>query len=171
VPLIAKPLSRDEFLLGKVAGLAFTLFVNVACMSLGLAATLFLTRRSPGWSLLFAILPIYLNLILVVALAVLFSTMTSSMMAVICTMSLTVAGRFSDILRNARQVLPGTPRWLTETLYYLLPNFRNFDFKDRVIYGDPFASGELLWVGGYAAAYIGALLTLSLVIFRKKELP
>ena len=37
-PLLAKPLSRGEFFLGKFAGLAFTLLVNLSVMLLGLSA-------------------------------------------------------------------------------------------------------------------------------------
>ena len=49
-PLLAKPLTRDEFLLGKFAGLAFTLLVNVAVMAAGLYLTLLATgrRADPG---------------------------------------------------------------------------------------------------------------------------
>ena len=35
-PLLAKPLSRDEFFVGKFAGLAFTLLVNVGAMTVGI---------------------------------------------------------------------------------------------------------------------------------------
>ena len=38
-PLLAKPLSRGEFFLGKFLGLCFTLLVNVALMAVGLYLT------------------------------------------------------------------------------------------------------------------------------------
>ena len=44
-PLLAKPLTRGEFFLGKFAGLAFTLLVNLAVMTAGLYLTL---ARRPG---------------------------------------------------------------------------------------------------------------------------
>ena len=46
-PLLAKPLSRGEFFLGKFAGLAFTLLVNLALDAAGLLLTLMLTQRRP----------------------------------------------------------------------------------------------------------------------------
>jgi ABC-type transport system involved in multi-copper enzyme maturation permease subunit len=169
-PLLAKPLGRGEFFVGKFVGLSFTLLVNIAVMTVGLWLTLIATRQAPEWDLLKAIYPIYLGLVLVVALALLFSTLTSPTLASICTVGVVLAGRFSDVIRNMRDVAPEVPGWLPTALYYLLPNFRNFDFKDRVVYGDPIPGQTLLWVTAYAAAYAGVLLLLGLAAFRARDL-
>ena len=169
-PLLAKPLTREEFFVGKFLGLCFTLLVNVAVMTAGLWLTLAATGRRPDPHLLKAIYPIYLGLILVVALALLFSTITSPALAAVCTVGLMLAGRFSDVIRNMREVAPGVPDWLPIGLYYLLPNFRNFDFKDRVVYGDPVPAQTLLWISAYAAAYAAALILAGLAAFRTRDL-
>ena len=168
--LLAKPLSRDEFFLGKFAGLGVTLLVNVLLMSAGLALTLLATGRGVDPGLLAAVYPIYLGLLLVVALAVTFSTLTSTVMAAVFTIGLVVAGRFLDVIRHIQDVRPDVPTWLTSLLYYALPNFRNFDFKDRVAHGDPVALATLGWVTAYAAAYIGLVLLAGLFAFRSREL-
>jgi len=168
-PLLAKPLNRDELFLGKFVGLGFTLLVNLGTMALGLYLTLLLTGRRPEPRLLEAIYPIYLGLLLVTSLALLFSTLTSSTLAAVCTLALVVTGRFSDVIRNMKEVAPGAPTWLTEALYYGLPNFRNFDFKDSVAYGDPVPLGVLGFVTLYALAYIGLVLGLGLKVFRSRD--
>jgi len=168
-PLLAKPLSRDELFLGKFVGLGFTLLVNLGTMGLGLYLTLLLTGRRPEPRLLEAIYPIYLGLLLVTSLALLFSTLTSSTLAAVCTLALVLTGRFSDVIRNMKDVAPGAPGWLTEALYYGLPNFRNFDFKDRVAYGDPVPLHVLGWVTLYALAYMGLVLGLGLKVFRSRD--
>jgi ABC-type transport system involved in multi-copper enzyme maturation permease subunit len=168
-PLLAKPLSRGEFFLGKFVGLGFTLLVNLGTMALGLYLTLILTGRRPDPRLLEAIYPIFLSLLLVTSLALLFSTLTSSTLAAVCTLALVLAGRFSDVIRNMKEVAPGAPSWLTEVLYYGLPNFRTFDFKDRVAYGDPVPLGILGWVTLYALAYIAVVLILGLKVFRSRD--
>ena len=169
-PLLAKPLTRDEFFLGKFAGLGFTLLVNVLVMAAGLALTLAWTGRRIDPLLLKAIYPIYLGLLLVVALALLFSTVTSSALASVFTVGMVVAGRFSDVIHNMREVAPDTPAWLVRFLYYALPNFRNFDFKDQVAYGDPVPMAVIGSVTVYAAAYIGVVLLAGLAAFRSREL-
>ena len=101
----------------------------------------------------------------------LFSTLTSSRLAAVLTVGVAVAGRFTDVVRNMREVAPGTPPWLVEALYALLPNFRNFDFKDRVAYGDAVAGDVLAWVTVYALAWVGVVLGLGLASFRSPGLP
>jgi ABC-type transport system involved in multi-copper enzyme maturation permease subunit len=113
---------------------------------------------------------LFLGLLLVVALALLFSAVSSSMLAVIGTVILVVAGHFSDVIRNMRQVAPGTPDWLALALYYALPNFRNFDLKSRVVHFDPVSAGDLGWITLYAVAYLAVVLGLALTVFRSREL-
>jgi ABC-type transport system involved in multi-copper enzyme maturation permease subunit len=168
-PLLVKPLSREEFFGGKFAGLVFTLLVNVVVMTLGLYATLLATGRAADPSLLAAIYPIFLGLVLVVALAMLFSTLTSSTLASVFTVGIVIAGRYADVIRNMREVMPAAPRWLTEALFLVVPNFQNFDFKDRVTYGDPVPGDVLGWVTIYALAYVAIVLGLGLASFRSRD--
>jgi ABC-type transport system involved in multi-copper enzyme maturation permease subunit len=169
-PLLAKPLAREEFFLGKFLGLSFTLLVNVAVMTLGL----WITLGAVGWRadvhLLEAIYPIYLGLVLVVALALFFSTLTSPALAAVCTAGLVIAGRLSDVIRNMRDVAPGVPDWLPAALYHALPNFRNFDLKDRVVYGDPIPAQTLVWVTAYGVSYAALLMLAGVAAFRKRDL-
>ena len=169
-PLLAKPLARGEFFVGKFLGLSFTLLVNILVMAAGLWLTQMATGAAPEAHLLKAIYPIYLGLMLVVALALLFSTLTSPALAAVCTVGVVLAGRFSDVIRNMREVAPGVPDWLPAGLYYLLPNFRLLDFKDRVVYGDPVAAQTLLWVTAYSVAYAAALVALGLSAFARRDL-
>jgi ABC-type transport system involved in multi-copper enzyme maturation permease subunit len=168
-PLLAKPLGRTEFILGKFAGLGFTLLVNVAVMTAGLYLTLAATGRAVDPNLMKAVYTMYLGLLLVVALALLFSAITSSMLAAVGTVILVVAGRFSDVIRNMKQVAPGTPDWLAQGLYYVLPNFRNFDIKMRVVHFDPVSATDLAWITVYAVGYLGVVLGLALTVFRSRE--
>lgn len=169
-PLLAKPLTRDEFFIGKFVGLSFTLLVNVAVMAAGLFVTLLATQGTANLRLLRAIYPTYLSLLLMVALAMLLSTLTSSTLAAVGTVGLAVAGRFSDVVRNMREVAPNVPHWLVDGLYYSIPNFRNFDFKNRVVYGDPVDAATLGYVTLYALLYIGLGLGLGLAFFRTRDL-
>jgi ABC-type transport system involved in multi-copper enzyme maturation permease subunit len=168
-PLLAKPLTRDEFYLGKFAGLVFTLLVNLSVMTAGL----YLTLLATGWGfdpeLMTAVFPILLGLVMVVAFAMLFSTLTSSALASVFTVGVVLAGRFSDVVRNMREVVPSVPTLLIDLLYLGMPNFRNFDFKDRVVYGEAVPAGVLGWVTLYAAAYVGIVLALGLASFRRRD--
>lgn len=170
-PLLAKPLSRDEFFLGKMAGLGLTLLVNTAVMAAGIYAALAVAHHYEGYgALLKGVYAIYLSLILVVALAMFFSTLTSSTLAAVGTVALMVAGRFSDVIANMRQVMPSTPPWIVTAVYWAVPNFHNFDFKDRVAYGDFVPVADLAWVSLYALVYAGLLVVGGLWLFRRRDL-
>jgi Cu-processing system permease protein len=176
-PLLAKPLGRIEFLVGKFLGLSFTLLVNVSAM----AATLYLALLLAGFrdprrvfdldpSLLQAVLAIYLGLLVVVAAAMLFSTVTSSTLAAVFTFAVVLVGRFADVIHNMRDVVPGAPAWLLQALYYALPNFANFDLKARVVHGNAVGVGDLFLIALYACAYCGVLLGLASAVFRRRDL-
>jgi ABC-type transport system involved in multi-copper enzyme maturation permease subunit len=169
-PLLAKPLRRSEFYLGKFLGLAATLFVNTVVMTLGIFLTLRLIGHPPSLRLLHAVYPLYLGMLLLVALALLLSTLTSSALAAVGTVGVALAGRYSDVIRNMRQVVPGAPPSLVDGLYYLIPNFANFDFKDQVAYGDPVSASVLGLVTLYAAVYVAILLLLGILFFERRDL-
>ncbi len=168
-PLLAKPLSRDEFFLGKFFGLGFTVFVNVAVMTLGLYATLLATgRRADPW-ILAAAYGIFLSLLLTVALALLFSAVTSSSLAAIATFCVVLVGRFSDVIRGMGDVT-SAPAWLTTFLYYAVPNFQTFDIKSAVVWGDRVPPSLLAGMTVYAGAYAGVVLLVGLARFRSRDL-
>src|ERR1700720_2971971 len=129
--LLAKPVRRWEFLLGKFGGLVLTLTVNTSAMAVGLFLALGLIKQSeehlPG-SVLVAVYFILLKLALVVALALLFSCYTTPLLAILCTAGLYIAGLFVHEMRGLQAglidpALSGLLRWVS----YLLPNFENFD--------------------------------------------
>jgi ABC-type transport system involved in multi-copper enzyme maturation permease subunit len=168
-PLLAKPLSRGEFYTGKFAGLGFTLLVNLAAMLAGLLGTLLLSRHRADPGLLGAVFPIFLGLLLTVAFAMLFSTLTSATLASVLTVGVVLVGRFADVIRGMREVAPGVPQPLVDALFAIVPNFSNFDFKNRVAYGEPVPGEVLAWVTLYAAAWIFVVLGLGLVSFRARD--
>ena len=99
---------------------------------------------------------------LVVAFALLFSTLTSSTLAAVLTVVVVVVGRFADVIRGMREVLPGVPQQLAQALFAIVPNFANFDFKTRVAYGEAVPPAVLGWVTLYAAAWTAVVLGLGL---------
>lgn len=168
-PLLAKPLAREEFLLGRCFGLLLTLLVNTGAMTVGLYATLAVNRRALDPGLLWAVYGIFLGLVLTVTLALWFSSLTSPALAFLGTFCTLVAGRFSDVVRGMTEVLPGAPQALVQAVYYVIPNFRNFDLKNRVVYADPIPLAEMGWLTLYAALYASLLLGASLVAFRRRD--
>ena len=172
--LLSKPIRRWEFLVGKYAGLLLTLTVNTALMTLGLAAALFyVTRVFPRSDLyvLIAIYFIFLKLALVTALALLFSCFSTPLLSTLFTLGLYLTGLFAQDIRTfgAMTENPLLER-LTVVLYYLLPNFSNFNAIAAAAYGRPIPMSLVLLNTGYAALYISVMLLAAAAIFSSRNL-
>jgi len=70
--IFSKPVSRSEFIWGKFLGLAATMFTVLAGMTVFLFVLAWVVAKSPSGSLLLAGLLIYLQLLVVVAVTMLF---------------------------------------------------------------------------------------------------
>ncbi len=169
--LLPKPISRVHFILGKYFGLCLTLAVNVAIMTVGLYALLFAMTRSFEPALLKAIYLLYFEMALLTALALLFSTFTSSILSAVFTGFFYVVGHFSAELKHLDTVVEsGFLPQLTQVVYYLVPNLRNFDVKSRVVSGDPVPLTMLGYSTAYGVIYIAILLVLATVVFNRRNL-
>src|SRR5688572_7216978 len=170
--ILAKPVTRPQFIAGKYAGLALTLAVHVLAMSAAYYAVLaWMWWVSPpavrlSWDapaldlrLLVAILLTYAELLLVTALALFFSTFCGPLMSAASTIGFYVAGHFNRDLRDFETVVDSRAGvWAARALYHVLPDFSSFDVRTQVVHGLPVPSAYVATTAGYAAAYAAALL-------------
>jgi ABC-type transport system involved in multi-copper enzyme maturation permease subunit len=172
--VLSKPIRRWQFLLGKFAGLNLTLVVNTAIMTAGLWAALFyLTRefQAQDISIWAAIYFIILELTLVSALCLFFSCFTTPILAAIFTFLLYFVGSFSpDLKAFAEMSTSPLTRQLITGLYYVLPNFSNFQVSAWVSNGNSIALGMIISNSLYAVYYCSFLLMASVFIFSRKDL-
>jgi ABC-type transport system involved in multi-copper enzyme maturation permease subunit len=171
--LLSKPVHRHEFVIGKYLGLSMTLLVNSAVMVAGTELALIYVNR--GFAPIeLAILPaaylIYLELALLVAIATLFSSFTTPMLAALFSFAAYVIGHFSGDLRQAAQLSDSTVvRGLLTVLYYLLPNLSNFGFIAEASHGRVASLAMATRATVYALVYIGILLSASALIFQRRN--
>lgn len=168
--VLPKPISRTQFILGKYFGLCLTLLVNVAIMSAGFFLLLLVLGEPFESGLLKAIVLIQVKLMVLVAVAILFSTFTSPTLAGLFTGFTYIVGFYSSDLKNTDSIVDSdfVPR-LTGAIYYLLPNFRNFDVKAQAVAGAPLPLGQIGWAVAYALVYVCLLLVASTWIFRSRN--
>lgn len=181
--LLAKPVSRDQFLVGKYLGLVLTLLVNLSAMTIAYYGVLFVLSLLANESLraswptpaldprlLIAIVLIFGELMIVTAVALFFSTFSSPLLSALLTVGLWVAGHFNADLRNFSAVVDEPVAvYVARTLYYLLPNLAPFNVKAEVVYGAPVSASHVLLTLGYGVVYVGALLLASIAIFRRRD--
>ena len=172
--LLAKPVERRQFLVGKFAGLAMTLTVNTAAMTVGLYLALWTVKHplvSSDWQLVLAVYLIVLKLALIVALAMLFSCFTSPFLAILFTVGIYIAGLFAGELRTMQAVnLSASTMSVFRAVSYVLPNFENFNVMGIVVHGRPVPL-SLIWHSTMYAILYGALvLAGAALIFSRRNL-
>jgi ABC-type transport system involved in multi-copper enzyme maturation permease subunit len=120
--------------------------------------------------LLVAIGLILVELMLVTAIALFFSTFSTPILSAALTIALFVVGHFSADLRNFQQAVdsPAAAR-IARGLYWVLPNLAQFDVKAAVVHGQPVALGYVAIALAYAAVYIALLLTVSAYVFSRRD--
>ena len=172
--LLAKPLRRWEFILGKFAGLALTLTVNTAAMAAGLFLALFYVKHSierADTAVLVAVYFILLKLALVVALAMLFSSFTTPLLAILFTAGLYVAGLFVHEMRGLQAgLLDPALSGLLRRVSYVLPNFENFDVMGAAVHGRVIPGTLIAENTLYAALYCAIVLSVAIAIFSRRNL-
>ncbi len=168
--IIAKPIHRYQFILGKYLGLLATLGVNVAAMTLAL---LLLQRALAGqWFgiLLPAVWLTYVELAVVTALATFFSAFSTPVLSATFTISLFLIGRLSaDLVAFLGKASSATVRATAAGLYYVLPNLRTFDVKGHVVLGQFPDARWVLGATAYGALYVVFVLAATVLIFQRRD--
>jgi len=172
--LLAKPVRRWEFLLGKFGGLVLTLVVNTAAMALGLFLALLYVEHSlqrGDLAVLVAVYFILLKLALLVALALLFSCYTTPILATLFTSGIYVVGLFVQELKNIPlDVMGPAMAAFTRWLAYLLPNFDNYDVMGPAAHGQAIPGILILENTLYTVVYCAIVLSVAAVVFSRRDL-
>jgi len=177
--LLAKPVHRWEFIIGKYLGLLFTLLVNVVIMTVGIALTLLYqggTEPATFVRLLPAAYMIYLSLALTTALALVFSTFSTPALSALFTFFLWIIGHFNaDLLQFANLTKSATVGWVAKSFYYTLPNFSNFTTLDSrniiqsAAHAQAVDAGSVLWITIYGLLYCGGLASVAILVFSRRD--
>jgi ABC-type transport system involved in multi-copper enzyme maturation permease subunit len=171
--VFSKPVGRGEFLVGKYFGLCLTLLLNVAVMGVGVSLALVYVKG--GWDPLIltiwpAVLLIYMELMLLTAIALLFSSFSSPALSALLTFFVFIIGHFSADLKSLAVSLGSTSaRWLFTGLYYLLPNLANYSFITPAAHGRAPSAGLVLLTALYSVVYITVILAAATLIFSRRN--
>jgi len=184
--LLAKPLPRWEFIAGKYLGLVLTIVVNIAAMTAAFYLVLaWMAWTSPenirlSWTvpavdprILVMMLLIMVELALLTAVALFFSTFSSSALwSVVFTVGVFVVGLASADLRNFGAIVDVDPlvASLVAAIGWVVPDFSATSaVKTDVVHGLPIATGYVTATLAYAALYAGTLVAAAVAVFARRE--
>jgi ABC-type transport system involved in multi-copper enzyme maturation permease subunit len=171
--ILSRPVRRWEFIVGKCFGLLVTLVVNTALMTVGfyiaLLASAHHLHRSDGL-ILVAIYFIVLQLMMMVALTLLFSTFSSPIFSAIFAFALFVIGTFAEDLKNFAAMAQGGARWLVTAVAYVIPNFASLNVISRTAHDQAVGANLILFNTLYAVLYSTAVTAAAVLIFERRNL-
>jgi ABC-type transport system involved in multi-copper enzyme maturation permease subunit len=169
--ILAKPVSRREYLLGKYLGLNLTLLVMLAVMGVMFLLMLFLAPGSFSLRFVSAFYLAFLELSLINAVVVFFSTTVSPVLAAVFTLGAFVVGHLSQSIRDFGTLQGGAmQQWSSQVVYYMVPNLEVFNVRGAVVHNDPVTLQHIGLATVYGLCWSVLLLLLASSVFSRKEL-
>ena len=179
--ILSKPIRRYQYLAGKFLGVQLIVIANLLLMSALFFFALYAKERIWPTLLLWSTLLTYFQFLIVSAFTFAIScTSTSSILPTIGGLFIYITGNLTEYLKDVYNragqseqsfdVVVGT---IANYLYYLLPNLRNFDMKDQILYlqsNDPAIDIQIPNLVLYGLVYAGTGYLLAWALFSRKEL-
>lgn len=168
--LLARPISRAQFIIGKSIGLMTVLTV----VGLGLSIILsgFLYFLNFGFSLVFvlAVFGILLEAFLLLALTLFFGVISRPMMTVVFTVSVFLLGHWVDSLHFFVQKSQSEAfRVAGNIITKIIPNLEIFNWRAAPVYGLEVTPSQVFSAIGTSIGWILILLSLAVVVFRRRD--
>jgi ABC-type transport system involved in multi-copper enzyme maturation permease subunit len=170
--ILSRPVRRWEFIVGKYLGLIMTLVVNTALMTAGFYIALMITNglHKTDALLLVAIYFTVLQLLIVTALTVLFSTFSSPIFSAIFAFALFVIGTFAEDLKNFAAISTGAAKLLATAAAYLMPNFASLNVIAQTAHDQGVGGRLILFNTLYAMLYSASAVVAAVLIFERRNL-
>jgi ABC-type transport system involved in multi-copper enzyme maturation permease subunit len=175
--LIPKPIHRYQFILGKYLGLALTLLVLAAIMTAVLFTVLYIQGAGFRSGFVMMTLLVYLEVLIITAVAVLFSSFSTPFLSGLFTVGIFLLGRsVPDIMRVADKIKEPILSWTLKAVARIVPNLRYFYVSGTEVGGEhvsihgSFVDWSYVGLGtAYAGLYVSLTLMVAMVLFSRRD--
>ncbi len=174
--ILSKPVRRYEFLMGKYFGSLLTILVNLALMSLVfLAMVTWKNHWHVDFNLLKGIVMIFFQLVILGAVALVFSVFTTPVINFFLTTSVYIVGSMSDVTlalaqSDKQSAIAKGFYWM---LHNLVPQFANFFVQNPLIHPEVAIQNETIYYAQniiYAVVYASVLMIIAILAFEKRDM-
>lgn len=173
-PLLAKPISRTELLLGKYLGCWLACGIALACFYVFFACVS--ASREHHWHLLnyfqaallhWVALAILLAFVLLGSLVFAAPSSNGTICFVFAAGILFVGGQLNKVAQHYAE----PAHTITYSIYYVLPHLEILDVSDLIVHNWPLIAWKYLAIAvAYGAMYSGIVLTCACLLFRRRAL-
>ncbi len=171
---LSHPITRSQFVLGKFWGILSVLFINWGLLAC--AHFLILSFTAPQLNAflhatyILALFFIFIQSAIIVALAIFFSTFSTTSVSIIISIGCYLIGNNISYLKNLLlKVHSFGGSFFLKGIIYLFPNYEYFNLGSKVTYGLEVGWPSVLMSIGYGVAFTFFVLLLSGWLIRVKE--
>ena len=168
--ILTRPLSRLQFLLGKSLGLILIILTVIVGLSF-IQAFVFWGLKVPITPAFFvSIYGILLESLVLLGIALMFSTLSSSLVVVSFTIGIFLIGHWVENLNFlAKKSSSELFSIFAKLSVYGFPNLEKFNWRDVVLYNDDLRLDEIVMSTLYGLGWWILFLFLTMMFFRKKD--
>lgn len=166
---LAKPVSRGKFVVGKYLGLCVNLFVLVAVMGGALATVLGASGYSLSFTGFSALVLIFVELCLLAACAVVFSSFTTQTLGVIFSLCVFGIGHLAGDLSLLADRLPGAAGFVVGAVARVVPNLDLLNLKTQAANRIPVDVSYVLTSAGYGLTYAAVAVAFAAFLFSRRD--
>jgi ABC-type transport system involved in multi-copper enzyme maturation permease subunit len=167
-------LGRWEFITGKFLGLSLGLCTGQILMLLigilYLWVTGFPMTMAMGWYFILAGLLIMVEVIIMAAVSLMFTVVSSPLLAAVLSLVVYMLGHAVATLPQLMNHLDYWQQWIAGIMASLIPNLGHYTYRNQAVHGYPPDYADLGVSLIYAALWIVLLLTLTIIVFRRRQL-
>jgi ABC-type transport system involved in multi-copper enzyme maturation permease subunit len=170
-PLLAKPISRQSFVIGKFMGLAAVLTGLALAMGGGTIGILFLAfQHQFVESVLQGVGGIVASTLVLGGVGILFSSFTSVTLSVAFGLTLALVGHLTGNLAYFASKSEGTGGKVLGIVVHLLPNLEKLNLKDFAAHSEVVPASDFLIRMAYGLTYALLCVALGAAIFSRRDL-
>ena len=184
--ILSRPVSRTQYVIGKFFGLSGIVLIGVLIIILmGILSSwagikyiseMTLPRNFSWYILGVGILFNFLSLLIIMAIAFLFTVLTTNAyLSMLFTFGVYIIGQSLEtivkVVTAGEFVSVGALYIkILKTLTWIFPNLRAFDLKVNIAYGIPLSLSYTSWTAMYGVFYISIIIFLTATVFRYQEI-
>ncbi len=168
--LLSKPITRTNFIVGKFMGQVLILLVNYLIICAFFIGLLLIKKSVPNVDVFKTLLLIFVELMLISSITLAIATFASDAFNIIFSFFLYITGHLISYGRQMLDRLENVVlKGLGDMLYTLVPNYENFNIRDKVVVGVSVSWSYVVKTLGYGVIYIVIAMLIAVYFFQKRE--
>ncbi len=168
--LLARPISRAQFILGKSFGLLLVLTIVALGLAVVLSGFLALLKFSFTVVYLFAVAGVLFEAAVLLSFAVFFGSFSRPMMTVVFTASVFLLGHWVESLHYFIHRSESESFKLVGTaISYIIPNLEAYNWRAAPVYGVEVELAQVATAFGSAIGWVTVLIAATVLIFRRRD--